>query len=86
MKTWTMAQAKSDFDRGLLKGVSIYVHDMIGDSHYAVSFESALSLDGSGALVDARTGHVREFKTMDAAHSAIRQVGFHTGRFWGSST
>ena len=85
MKTWTMAQAKSDFERGLLKGVAIYFHDVMGDCHYAVSFESALSFDGAGAMVDARTGHVRKFKTMDAAHSAIRQVGFRSARFWVSA-
>jgi len=85
MKTWTMAEAKSDFERGLLKGVAIYFHDVMGDAYYVVSFESALDMDGSGALVDARTGKVRQFKTMDAAHSAIRRAGFHSVRFGSSA-
>ena len=76
-----MAQAKSDFERGLLKGASIYFYDLMDKPFYAVSFESALNMDGSGALVDTSTGKVREFKTMDAAHSAIRNVGFRTARF-----
>jgi len=80
-KTWTMAQAKSDFERGLLKGAEMYFFDALGECHYTVSFVSSLPLDGSGALVDARTGNTREFKTMDAAHSAVRQVGFKTSRF-----
>lgn len=85
MKTWTMAQAKSDFERGLLKSFSIHFHrhDLMDSAHYAISLESVLSTDGAGALVDARTGAIREFKTMDAAHSAIRQVGFHCARFQG---
>ncbi len=85
MKTWTMAQAKSDFERGLLKGAAIYFHDVMGRYHYAVSFESALAMDGAGALVVANTRKVREFRTMDAAHAAIRQVGFRSARFWVSS-
>ncbi len=85
MKTWTMAEAKSDFARGLLEGVSIYFFDVMGDCHYVVSLDCALSADGSGALVDARTGKVREFKTMDAAHSAVRNIGFHLVRFCGRS-
>jgi hypothetical protein len=79
-----MAEAKSDFERGLFKGVSIYFHDVMGACHYAVSLESVLSADGAGSLVDARTGAVREFKTMDAAHAAVRQIGFHAVRFSGS--
>lgn len=85
MKTWTMAQAKADFERGLLKGCAIYFHDIMGDARYTVTFEAALSMEGSGGLVDARTHKVREFKTMDAAHSAIRQIGFKSSRFWVSS-
>ena len=84
-KTWTMTQAKSDFERGLLKGVAIYFIDVLPSAHYTVSFESALNTDGSGALVDARTAKVREFRTMDAVHSAIRRVGFRPMRFWVSA-
>lgn len=81
MKNWTMAEAKADFERGLLKGCSIYFHDVMGLERYTVSLDAALALEGSGDLVDARTHKVREFKTMDAAHSAIRQIGFETARF-----
>lgn len=76
-----MAEAKADFERGLLKGCSIYFHDVMERCWYTVNLDAALSLEGSGDLVDARTHKVREFKTMDAAHSAIRQVGFESARF-----
>ena len=84
MKTWTMAQAKSDFVRGLLRGASLHFHNAMGDVHFVVELDSTLIADGSGMLVDARTGKVREFKTMDAAHAAIRSVGFRFARFIGS--
>lgn len=81
MKTWTMADAKTDFERGLLKSCSIYFHDVMDRCWYTVSLDAALALEGSGDLVDARTHTAREFKTMDAAHSSIRQIGFQTARF-----
>ncbi|UOD31699.1 hypothetical protein INH39_08455 [Massilia violaceinigra] len=84
-RTWTMAAAKSDLERGLLNCPSIHVHDEQGRFFYTVSLHSTLAIDGVGPLVDARTGGVREFKTMDAAHSAIRQVGFRSARFWGGA-
>lgn len=80
-KTWTMAQAKSDFDRGLLRGTTIHFYEIMGECNYTVTLDSTLALDGSGDLIDARTKTTRQFKTMDAAHSAIRQIGFRTARF-----
>ena len=88
MATFTMAEAKRDFERGLLSGAAIYFHetDVLGGFAYTVSFEAALAgVGGGGELVDARSAQPRRFKTMDAAHAAIRQVGFRPARFWVSS-
>jgi hypothetical protein len=80
-RKWTLSEAKSDFDRGFLVGCSIEFHDFMGRCFYTVSFDSGVELEGSGVLVDARDGKVREFKSMDSAHSSIRAVGFKTSRF-----
>ncbi|MFM9435748.1 hypothetical protein ACFDR9_002818 [Janthinobacterium sp. CG_23.3] len=76
-----MAQAKGDLARGLLTGVAIHVHSVVGHFHYGVHLQSCLSTDQTGPLVDARTSRAREFKTMDAAHSAVREVGFNIPLF-----
>lgn len=84
-RTWTLAAAKSDVERGLLDSLSIHVHGEEGKFFYTVSVLSTLEKDGTGPLVDARTEHIRKFKTMDAAHSAIRQAGFRCNRFWANA-
>lgn len=77
MNTWTMAEAKKDFERGLLTGFQIFDSSAImkNDQSWSVSFSSKLGVEG-GALVDARTKQDRVFKTLDAAASAVRSVGF----------
>lgn len=77
-RTWTLAAAKSDVERGLLRPPSIHVHDAEGRFFYTIWLQSTLVIDGAGPLVDARTGRTREFKTMDAAYSVIRQAGFRS--------
>lgn len=84
-KTWSMAAAKSDVERDLISGVTIRVHDEDETIAYTVFIRSRLVKDGYGPLVDARTGTMRKFKTMDAAHSAIRQTGIRCDCFWGNA-
>ncbi len=77
MNTWTMAEAKKDFERGLLTGFQIFDSSAImnNEQTWSVSFSSKLGVDG-GALVDARTKQDRTFRTLDAAAGAVRSVGF----------
>ena len=72
MSAYTMEQAKRDFTLGYLTKYEIHRQPL--DS---AGWSVVLS-DGSnrGALVDARTRSPRVFKTLDAAVSAVEQVGF----------
>jgi len=76
MAAWTVAEAKKDFDRGLLTGFEI--HDSSGImsnvQHWSVSF--SVKIGQGGALIDAREKVPRQFRTMDAAISALRSIGF----------
>jgi len=75
---WTMAEAKKDFERGLLTGFQIYDSSPIMDGGvtWSVSLSAKqLKVDG-GALVDARTKKDRVFRTLDAAVKAVREIGF----------
>ena len=69
---YTMELAKRDFQLGYLQSYEIHRHPL-GKSGWSV-----LLSDGSntGLLSDARTRQPRVFKTLDAAVSAIEQVGF----------
>lgn len=73
MSDWTLAQAKKDFNRGLLKQVRI-VAAMPGT--WSVQITSILALDGKGWLLDAKKKEPRQFKTLDAAIFQIREIGF----------
>ena len=77
LTTFTMAQAKRDFEYGLL---------------LEFGFERCVVLEGGwnvllrgkvahGPLVDARTKQPRVFRTCDAAVSAVEQVGFKADFF-----
>lgn len=72
MPDYTMAQAKRDFEMGYL--ADYHIQRVILGSGWWVWLKS----DGmaAGPLVDARTKKAREFKTLDAAVSAIESVGF----------
>ena len=74
MANWTMAKAKNDLERGLLKELGIEALPL--DRGWAILIESRLGMDGSGWLVDARSKQPREFKTLDAAVRALAQIGF----------
>lgn len=66
-----MAQAKRDFAIGYLTTYRI--------TRIPMGREWGIQLgegNGRGWLIDARTGAGREFKTLDAAVSALEQIGF----------
>jgi len=77
MDAWTMAEAKKDFERGLLTGFEFNdaAAVMSSDIAWNVSLLTSLSF-GAGVLVDARTKQPRVFRTLDAALAAVRAVGF----------
>ena len=63
----TLAQAKAFFEAGFLSGYLIVRHH---DGGWFVD------LGKSGCIVDARTKTRRIFKSLDAAVSALEQIGF----------
>lgn len=68
--TWTMSEAKRDFSIGYLTDFSI-VAAPFGGWNVLLSGGSRRAV-----LVDAREGESRIFKTVDAAVSALGQIGF----------
>lgn len=73
MSDWTMAAAKRDYGRALLKEVRI-VDTPLGT--WAVQITSRLGMDGTGWLIDARKKEPRQMKSLDAAVEAVVQIGF----------
>lgn len=69
-KPMDVAQAKRDFERGMLRGFSIKDHVMFD---YVIVLHSAT---GDDVLTKARTADARNFKTFDAAVRVLRQIGF----------
>lgn len=74
MAAWTMADAKKDFERGLLWGFTILPAHM--EPGWTVRLDCTLSSNPVDFLVDAHKKQVRIFKTLDAAVSALHQIGF----------
>jgi hypothetical protein len=75
---YTLAQAKRDFDRGFLAGFDLRFAGFpaMDGGFWFVELRSKLGMDSIGVLLDARSKSPREFKTLDAAVSACRQIGF----------
>jgi len=71
MTTWTLEQAKRDFQIGYLEGFHIDRAVMEGGWHVYLKGGSA-----SGPLVDARKRAPRLFRTLDGAVATIEQIGF----------
>lgn len=72
-----MAQAKRDFEIGYLVDFELERYPL--DAGWVVKLATGNLGGGSstrGSLVDARTKQPRQFKTLDAAISALEQVGF----------
>jgi hypothetical protein len=78
MKTWTVADAKRDFARGLLSSAWIERNPMA--STWCVWIKGQLAQDGQGVLIDAHNKEARDFKTIDAAVRAIEGIGFEVNR------
>lgn len=68
-----MAQARRDFERGLLKEVRIVAAT---DTTWSVQITSTLSVDGTGWLLGAKSKEVRQIKSLDSAVEVVRQIGF----------
>lgn len=75
MADWTMAQAKRDFENGLLRSFQID-RSMLG---WCVALQGIGKI-GSGWLLDARRKEPRVFKTVDAAVAALCEIGFEVSR------
>lgn len=69
----TLAEAKRDFTRGMLTSYSIV--RAMGSISVSLNVETS-SFRAVATLVDARTKSIRHFKTIDAAVSALQQIGF----------
>ena len=77
MKTWTVADAKRDFARGLL--VSARIERGVMVSSWAIWIKGKLIEDGEGLLVAAHGHDPRVFQTVDAAIRALESIGFQVG-------
>jgi hypothetical protein len=78
----TMADAKKQFALGIIKGYAIDRAMKQNVVRFSLQVDKQRSV---GVLVDARTKQPRAFKTLDAAVSAIEQVGFSVGVLQGAS-
>lgn len=75
MASYTMAQAKRDFEIGYLTAYEVKRWDLVtaGRSGWFIWLGRGNS---AGWLVDARDREARQFKTLDAAVQALEQIGF----------
>lgn len=73
---WTVAEAKKDFDRGLLTGFEVHDSSPIlsSEQHWSVSF--TVKLGAAGPLVDAREKNPRQFRNLDSVVTTLRSIGF----------
>lgn len=70
--TWTMAQAKRDFQLGNL--TSYHITRSIMQDGWSLWLHAAATTQGP--LVDAREKTPRKFKTLDAVVAALEAIGF----------
>lgn len=76
MRTWTLTEAREDFERGLLKEARIVP---IEDGEWAVQLTSKIKKDGTGWLAHSmrnKLGEQRRMKSPNAAVEAISSIGF----------
>ena len=73
MTDWTMAAAKRDFERALIKEVRIVDTQ---HSTWSIQITSQLGMDSTGWLIDARKKKARQIKSLNAAVDAVEQIGF----------
>lgn len=70
--SWTLAQAKRDFDMGLLTDWRLHQHAM-SDGWVVQLVGPKMAV---GPLVEVRAKTIRVFKTLDAAVGILRDIGF----------
>lgn len=76
MRTWTLNEAREDFERGLLKEARIVP---IEGGEWGVQLTSKLRKDGKGWLAYStreKLGEPRRMKSPNAAVEAICSIGF----------
>lgn len=76
----TMAEAKRDFDNGVLRCYRIVL--TMGVKTVELEYLTRAGI-GTDTLDDARTKKTRQFKTWDAAVSALEQIGFQVNALKG---
>lgn len=76
-KTWTVAEAKKDFERGLL--VHARIERGVLDPRWSVVLRGNFQTGGEGPLIDAHLKEIRVFSTADAAVRVIESIGFAVG-------
>lgn len=81
--TWTMAEAKRDFERGMFSAFEIYDSTLMDVPTWSISLRGPASARSAGVLVDARSKTERKFRTLDAAVAALRAIGFRANRMEG---
>lgn len=76
--TLTFAEAKRDFDRGLL--ASSWLERQPMSDEWCVMFRSALRSSSTYMLISTRDRETRRFKSLSAALNMIRDIGFKAER------
>lgn len=78
MKQVTFAEAKKDFERGLIASAWLERQPLSDD--WVLYFKSQLRNDATLIFVATREREVRLFKSLDAALNILRQIGFQADR------
>ncbi|HID7945550.1 TPA: hypothetical protein ACXIEZ_006604 [Pseudomonas aeruginosa] len=78
MKQLTFADAKKDFERGLIASAWLERQPLSDD--WVLFFRSQLRTDATMVFVATREREVRLFKSLDAALNILRQIGFKADR------
>lgn len=76
----TVAEAKKDFERGLLEGYIIDFVSFMGSDVWTILLQTKT---GHAELVDARTKTLRQFQSLDSVVKTLRSVGFAVHRLQG---
>ena len=74
MMDWTLQEATSDYERGLLSQVRIIA---IAPDTWAIRLIATNTKDGEGWLLHSRTRERREMKSLKAAAEAVTNIGFN---------
>lgn len=78
MKQLTFADAKKDFDRGLI--ASAWLERQPMSDEWVLFFRSQLRSESTMVFVSTREREVRLFKSLPAALNILRDIGFQAER------